>query len=95
MKLCANVSNAIFPVIIYILIAVNCIRGVAGHPMWMRSVGGDEDMDGNETNPVVPDNICYSLELDNNITSSVELMGQTTALFKLADIYEQSWEANM
>lgn len=96
-----NLSYSSFRVIIISIgIALICISGVAGHPidthkLWARS---DEEISNNNANDTVastsPDDLCYSLELDSNVTSAVQLMGQTTALFKLSDFYE-SWEVSM
>lgn len=88
-------------IIISFGIALICISGVAGHPvdnhkLWVRN--DEEISNNNNANDTIasatPDDLCYSLELDSNVTSAVQLLGQTTALFKLSDFYE-SWEVSM
>lgn len=47
----------------------------------------------NETNTLSDDDLCYGLlEVDN---STFPFSGQTTALFKIADLEESSWEVAM
>lgn len=57
------------------------------HKLFMRSVqnGFDKTTVG----------LCATLELDVNTTSSIDLMERTTALFKVSEYDEKSWNVTM
>lgn len=62
-----------------------------------RSVTSTERRNDNETNAKADIDLCYSLvdNVTDSSSSGFRLTGQTTALFKIADYEEASWEVSM
>lgn len=53
--------------------------------LWKRMVVEGED---------APDGFCYPFEVEAN-TTNIQLLGQTTVLFKMSQFKEDSWEVTM
>lgn len=90
-----KLSPAIFRVLLLSLCITSIVLMCAnGRPVNVRQLHrrspGKRD---NETNSQSDDDLCYGLFDAEN--STFQFSGQTTALFKIADLEESSWEVTM
>lgn len=77
--------------LLLLLLAINgIISRVSSNPVnsnesWKRTVVESDE---------VPDDFCYPFEVDAN-TTNIQLLGQTTVLFKMSQYKEDSWDVTM